>query len=261
MPFRCELLSAALLVGVQLLSAQSVGPASADSRITTTASESADVGGPPPVPSVRLVHQKHARYPREARHAGVAGPVVLDVLIARNGDVQDILVVSGNALLVPAAFDAVRRWIYETYTLSDETLAVRTEVTVNFGLDGRVGAVEGPRTLQKVEYEGFPAEVAAAEKYTGEVVRVGRDGVTAPQAIHTPDAEHSAGNHKPDIKGPIVLSLIVTPDGRTSDIKVTRGLREDLDSRAIAAVRRWRFFPSTKNGKPVAVLISVQFDF
>ncbi len=260
MRFRCELLSAALLLVVQLLEAQSGSPALAGTQSSTTAIQ-ADAVSSLPVPLVRLVHQKRAKFPSEARHARIAGPVVLDVLVARNGDVQDILVVSGNVLLVPAAFEAVRRWIYETYTFNDPTLAVRTEVTLNFGLDGKVGVVEGPRTLQKVEYGGFPAGVAASEKYTGEVVRVGRDGVTAPHAIHTPGVDHSSANQKQDMKGPVVLTLIVRPDGRTSDIKVTRGLREDLDSMAISAVRRWRFFPSTRNGQPVAVLISVQFDF
>jgi len=55
--------------------------------------------------------------------------------------------------------------------------------------------------------------------------------------------------------------MVVTPAGQTSNIKVSKGLRQDIDSQVVAAVSQWQFNPATKNGKPVAVLISVQVDF
>jgi periplasmic protein TonB len=57
------------------------------------------------------------------------------------------------------------------------------------------------------------------------------------------------------------VSLIVTPEGTTRDIKVTKSLTSDLDQKAVEAVRKWKFKPATKDGQPVAVQISAEATF
>ena len=58
-----------------------------------------------------------------------------------------------------------------------------------------------------------------------------------------------------------MLWLIVGPDGRPHDIRVSRSLGMGLDEKAIEAVRQWKFEPARKNGQPVAVQINVEVDF
>jgi TonB family protein len=58
-----------------------------------------------------------------------------------------------------------------------------------------------------------------------------------------------------------VLYLIVGPDGKPRDIRVLRTLGLGLDEKSIEAVRTWRFEPAMKDGKPVAVQISVEVEF
>jgi len=58
-----------------------------------------------------------------------------------------------------------------------------------------------------------------------------------------------------------MLSLVVTPEGNTTDIKVTTSLGSGLDEKAIEAVRQWKFEPATKDGKPVAVKVAVEVSF
>jgi protein TonB len=53
----------------------------------------------------------------------------------------------------------------------------------------------------------------------------------------------------------------VEPNGHTSHIRVTKGLRSDLDEEAMHAVKNWKFKPATLSGKPVAVEIAVQVAF
>jgi TonB family protein len=52
-------------------------------------------------------------YPAIALRMKIEGTVKLDVTIDPDGSVEDVKVVSGHALLTPAAVDAVKKWKYE----------------------------------------------------------------------------------------------------------------------------------------------------
>jgi TonB family protein len=58
-----------------------------------------------------------------------------------------------------------------------------------------------------------------------------------------------------------VLYVIVGADGRPRDLRVARSLGLGLDEKAIDAVKTWKFEPAMKDGKPVAVAISVEVEF
>ena len=76
-------------------------------------------------------------YPAQARQAGISGAVYLSVLIAKDGTVQHIDVISGHPSLVPASIDAVRKWVYQQTLLNGEPVEVVTSVTVNFQVAGQ----------------------------------------------------------------------------------------------------------------------------
>jgi periplasmic protein TonB len=67
------------------------------------------------------------------------------------------------------------------------------------------------------------------------------------------------GKHK--IQGTCVLGLTVDEQGMVRDVHVTRSLDRRLDQNAVDAVKRWKFKPAIRDGKPVAVLTSVEVDF
>jgi periplasmic protein TonB len=94
----------------------------------------------------------------------------------------------------------------------------------------------------------------------GGVFRVG-GGVSAPKAIFAPDPEYSEEARKAKYQGTCVLMLIVSPDGRTRDIRIARSLGLGLDEKAIEAVKQWKFEPALKDGKPVSVAINVEVSF
>jgi len=58
-----------------------------------------------------------------------------------------------------------------------------------------------------------------------------------------------------------VLWVVVGPDGRVHDIRVSRTLGLGLDEKAMEAVRNWKFEPARKDGQPVAVQINVEVNF
>jgi periplasmic protein TonB len=94
----------------------------------------------------------------------------------------------------------------------------------------------------------------------GGVYHVG-GGISAPQAISTPDPEYTEEARRAKTQGTCVLWLIVDSEGRPRDVRVVRGLGNGLDAKALEAVRQWRFQPSMKDGKPVDVQISVEVAF
>lgn len=101
-----------------------VGPVEAPERIR--------VGGN--VQAANLVSQVRPVYPPEAKQAGIQGTVQLQVILGKDGKVQDIKALSGHPLLVQAALDAVRNWVYRPTLLNGEPVEVSTTIDVNFTL-------------------------------------------------------------------------------------------------------------------------------
>jgi periplasmic protein TonB len=71
-------------------------------------------------------------YPDAAKSAGQHGSVVLQVLIARDGTVQDAKFLQGSLLLARAAIDAVKQWHFKPYLLNGRPVSVQTTVTLDF---------------------------------------------------------------------------------------------------------------------------------
>jgi TonB family protein len=63
-------------------------------------------------------------------------------------------------------------------------------------------------------------------------------------------------------QGTVVLEVIVTRDGCTSQIRVVRSLDPGgLDEEAVSAVAQWRFEPGRLADAPVDVLVTIMLDF
>ncbi len=96
--------------------------------------------------------------------------------------------------------------------------------------------------------------------YGGGVYKIG-GGVSAPVPIFKPEPEYSEEARKAKYQGSVTLSIVIMPDGSTSNIRVIRPLGLGLDEKAIEAVTKWRFRPSLKDGKAVAVTANVEVNF
>lgn len=81
-----------------------------------------------------LIHREEPPYPTLARAARVQGEVVLSAIIDGNGQIQNLQLVSGHPMLVPAALAAVKQWRYKPYLLNGQPVEVETTITVIFAL-------------------------------------------------------------------------------------------------------------------------------
>lgn len=98
---------------------------------------------PPPAPVKRafrpssllegsLIRRVQPVYPPLARSARVQGSVVLAAVISKTGTIENLTLISGHPMLVPAALQAVSQWRYRPYVLNGEAIEVDTQITVNF---------------------------------------------------------------------------------------------------------------------------------
>jgi TonB family protein len=85
-------------------------------------------------------------------------------------------------------------------------------------------------------------------------------GVTPPRVIKQVNP-HYATNHGVRAVGSVIIALVVSSKGIPKDPRVVKGLDKDLDESAVKAVKEWLFAPAQKDGKAVAVRVSVQIEF
>lgn len=82
----------------------------------------------------KLVYVVAPVYPQVALMAHVAGAVVLDTIIARDGTVLGLRVISGPALLQQAALRSIKQWRFEPTLLNGQPVEVETTLPVDFNL-------------------------------------------------------------------------------------------------------------------------------
>ena len=90
------------------------------------------VGGKVRAP--QLLREVKPAYPSLARAARIQGTVKIEAILSADGTVRDARVVSGHPLLVAAALNAVRQWLYRPTVLNDVPVEVKLAIDVNFTL-------------------------------------------------------------------------------------------------------------------------------
>ena len=86
------------------------------------------------VQQAKLVRQPKPNYPPLAKQARISGIVHLAAVISKDGTIQDLKVIGGHPLLIPAALEAVKQWVYQPTLLNGEPVEVSTQIDVNFTL-------------------------------------------------------------------------------------------------------------------------------
>jgi len=86
------------------------------------------------VQQAMLIRQPRPVYPPLAKQARIQGVVRLNAIIGKDGTIQNLTVSSGHPLLVPAALEAVKAWVYKPTLLNGEPVEVVTTIDVNFTL-------------------------------------------------------------------------------------------------------------------------------
>ncbi len=96
----------------------------------------------------------------------------------------------------------------------------------------------------------------------GGAFRAGVNGVGIPSCLYCPDPQYSEEARKAKYQGTVVLQVIITADGRATNIQVVKGPGLGLEEKAIEAVRGWKFRPAIgPSGKAVPVIVPIEVTF
>ncbi len=125
--------------------ALTLSPAAAagNATVTVSSSQAIRVGGN--VQAANLIRQIKPAYPPMAKQARIQGTVRFNTTIGADGFVKNLVVDSGHPMLVAAAMEAVKQWIYKPTLLNGNPVEVVTTVDVNFTLS------DGPPAAQPQE--------------------------------------------------------------------------------------------------------------
>lgn len=198
---------------------------------------------------LRVLRRVLPAYPKEARKAGIEGPVVLNAIIADDGTLVALEVVSGDPVLASAAKEAARQWQFEKPTPQSNP---HTTITMNFDWRSKGVTVS--------EGQAFYSPPSKPPDLLEEVLRVGGK-VSAPRMLYNPPPQYPKQAREDRVEGEVTVELVVTAEGSVRDPKVAKSLRPDLDESALDAVSQWKFDPATKDGVPVAVRVNVVVRF
>ena len=122
---------------------------------------------------------------------------------------------------------------------------------------GAVSAQRGP-----IRAESATGSAVEQDKDKPPVYRPG-EGVTSPKLVHEVKPGYTREAMEAGIQGRLSLQAVVLESGLVGDVDIVDSLDTvyGLDEQAIKAIRQWQFEPGTKDGKPVAVQVEVEFTF
>lgn len=83
----------------------------------------------------------------------------------------------------------------------------------------------------------------------------------AARVLHRAAPEYSKQGRKARIQGMVLLHVEIWEDGLAHNIRILRSLGCGLDEKAIEAIKKWRFAPSERDGKPVRTAAQIHVKF
>jgi TonB family protein len=99
------------------------------------------------------------------------------------------------------------------------------------------------------------------QRRQGDVVFQKEDAADPPRPRKMSEPIYSEEARRLRYEATVLLGADIMPDGKPENMRIYRCAGHGLDEKAIATVRRWRFDPARRNGKAVAVSVTVEVNF
>lgn len=184
-------------------------------------------------------------YPDEAKKAGLSGNVFLKFKVNVDGTVSDVRDLRGQEIFVKPAIDAISQFRFKTAERKGKPVAVWMTQAIKF-LPTKPEAVPDTDNIVVSDNPVFEISDVHVMPVHLNLNDVGPD---------YPDIAKKAG-----LTGRVILRYKIDVDGSVSDVQVLEG-DEIFRKPAIDAVKRFRYKPAERDGKPVPVWMTMPFKF
>lgn len=206
--------------------------------------EASEVSRRLPIKALKRSLETKPSYTEAARLAGVEGTVVLFAEIAKDGAAENLRVLRSLGYgLDEEAIKAVRQWRFEPDPESRASTRVGTYVPVRFQLDRQI----------------YGARLSAKSGH--DIFQISEGGIVPPKILARVHATYTEEARTANIQGTIVLFAEITSTGTVENVAVLYGLEKGMDENAVQSIKQWKFAPATKDGRPVAVMMTIEMNF
>ena len=86
-------------------------------------------------------------------------------------------------------------------------------------------------------------------------------GVSLPRIVSNVEPRYDDDSRRAKIEGIVVLYVVIDNMGVPSEIYLLKSLSPGLDANAASSVKKWRFSPAMKDGKPVSYGATIEVKF
>jgi protein TonB len=87
------------------------------------------------------------------------------------------------------------------------------------------------------------------------------EGIAPPRVVYQINPAFAGGSRGIRIVGSVAVGMVVSSEGLPKDLHIVRGLDKDIDQSALEAMKQWRFDPARKDGKAIAVRVTIEIHF
>ena len=125
------------------------------------------------------------------------------------------------------------------------------EKYLQFETDPRVTAV------WKEQLEALKAHAGTS----GDAIITGREVTTKARLISKPEPVYTQKARNERIVGTVILKCVFASDATVKYILIVQALPSGLTEQAIAAAKKIKFIPATRDGKPVSMWMQLEYNF
>jgi TonB family protein len=209
--------------------------------------EPADVSGSVgrlPIKFLKRTFETKPNYTEQARLAAVQGTVVVYAEITKDGSPENMRILRSLGFgLDEEAIKAVQQWQFEPDPEDEKPSRVATYVPVRFRLDRQIYGAQLPG-------EG-----------SNEIYQIAEGGITVPRVLSRAAPLYTEEARTAKREGTVVLFAEISSAGTVENAVVLHKLGKGLDESAVHAIKQWKFAPALKDGRPVAVMITIEMNF
>lgn len=190
----------------------------------------------------RLIKKTEPEYSDEARLAGLEGTILLSGVVGEDGLLRNLAVIRGLGLgLDEKAVESVNQWVFAPGMYQGRTQAMYATFEVDFFLPAK----QSRWHLTRAAF-GTPAGASRPTVVSAEVPPGA--GVLRDDAIEEGRLLGAVGR-----QATATVVLQVNEQGIPVNVQVRDASEEVWEAEALALVRKWRFTPGLKEGRPISV--------